>query len=288
MSRLTFSGHESFQCRNLWLKKGFKFLRDKKKFSDDSAIVDLGVGKSMVASIRYWYNAFGFNSDEDENSLAFKIFNESGYDPYLEDVGSLWLLHYELVANNKASIYNLFFNHFRKIRLEFSREHLIRYLVAQCEARGEKHSENTIQTDIGVLLKTYLRPGSKISDNELEDSYSSLLIELDLIKPMSDRKDWYTCRNTNRTSLPTEIVLYTILKNYYGPESKSVSFNKLLNGENSPGVVFALDADSLLGYIKQIVDQNNEFVFKDDAGIKELQLNREIDSIKVLEEYYGN
>ena len=105
---------------------------------------------------------------------------------------------------------------------------------------------------------------------------------------MSDRKDWYTCRNTNRTSLPTEIVLYTILKNYYGPESKSVSFNKLLNGENSPGVVFALDADSLLGYIKQIVDQNNEFVFKDDAGIKELQLNREIDSIKVLEEYYGN
>lgn len=33
--KYTFSGHESFQCRHLWLKKGYDFIKQGKSFNDD-------------------------------------------------------------------------------------------------------------------------------------------------------------------------------------------------------------------------------------------------------------
>ena len=59
MKSLSFSGHESFQCRNLWLKKGYEFTIAEGNFKDELAVVDLGVGKNMVSSIRFWLKAFG-------------------------------------------------------------------------------------------------------------------------------------------------------------------------------------------------------------------------------------
>ena len=56
--RYSFSGHESFQCKSLWLKKGYDFLRAGGKFSDTNSVVGLGVSKNMVASIRFWLRAW--------------------------------------------------------------------------------------------------------------------------------------------------------------------------------------------------------------------------------------
>ena len=50
------SGHESFPCRYTWLPKAVQGLSlDAKLFADEEkAMVDLGVGKNMVRSIRHW------------------------------------------------------------------------------------------------------------------------------------------------------------------------------------------------------------------------------------------
>src|SRR5438093_10567581 len=57
------SGHETFPCRYTWLPKAVRGLREKPKlFSNDEeeqAMVDLGVGKNMVRSIRFWSQAAG-------------------------------------------------------------------------------------------------------------------------------------------------------------------------------------------------------------------------------------
>ena len=47
--KLSFSGHESFQCRSLWLKKGFDFVKAGRSFLNEDAVVELGVGKNMVS-----------------------------------------------------------------------------------------------------------------------------------------------------------------------------------------------------------------------------------------------
>ena len=57
--RYCFSGHESFPCKSMWLKKGYDYLVDRNRFTDPDAVVKLGVGKNMVQSIRFWLRAFG-------------------------------------------------------------------------------------------------------------------------------------------------------------------------------------------------------------------------------------
>jgi hypothetical protein len=51
----SFSGHETFPFRYAWLKKGVDAVsQDPLVFSDDRAMIKLGVGKNMVRSIRHW------------------------------------------------------------------------------------------------------------------------------------------------------------------------------------------------------------------------------------------
>ena len=52
VSKYTFSGHETFACKSLWLKKGCDFVKDGHSFNDEDAVVALGVGKNMVSSTR--------------------------------------------------------------------------------------------------------------------------------------------------------------------------------------------------------------------------------------------
>ena len=98
-TNFTFSGHESFPCKSLWLKKGYDFYAAQKDFNSPDAVVELGVGKNMVAAIRYWYKAFGMKSeDERMNWIPDFLFNDKdGKDRFMEDLGTLWLLHFLLV-----------------------------------------------------------------------------------------------------------------------------------------------------------------------------------------------
>ena len=49
-----FSGHESYPCKSLWLKKGYDFVVGGNYFNGPGAVITLGVGKKMVTSIRFW------------------------------------------------------------------------------------------------------------------------------------------------------------------------------------------------------------------------------------------
>ena len=44
MNKYAFSGHESFPCKTLWLKKGYDFVVQGKNFNNPDAVIDLGVG----------------------------------------------------------------------------------------------------------------------------------------------------------------------------------------------------------------------------------------------------
>jgi hypothetical protein len=287
MGQLSFSGHESFQCRNLWLKKGYEYSMNGGSFNDDHAVVSMGVGKNMVGSIRFWLTAFGLIDNEGgvSNLAAYLFDDTSGVDPYLEDIGTLWLLHFLLVQNDRASIYGLFFNEFRKQKIEFSREQLKQFLIKYTEEKEEKHSENVIERDIGVMLKSYVKPTSSKSYKNMEDDYASLLVDLELIKQIPDRKDWYIAKSSPKASLPNKILLYSILQ--FKGDRDSVSLSKILNDPFSPGLIFTLDADSLVNMIKSIADEYSEVVYTDDAGIRELQIDSNLKAEKVLEDYYG-
>lgn len=287
MNKFFFSGHEKFHCRHFWLKKGYDFLQEGRRFQDGDAVVALGVGKNMVNSIRYWLKSFDLvDENEQSNTLAHDLFGENGKDPYLEDEGTIWLLHYLLVTKANASIYWLFFNEFRREKIEFTKNQLFRFLTRKCEEENFSVSLNTLQTDIDVFLKNYLRP--KRESQNIEDDFSGLFIDLDIVQEFEQTNSilWYTGKSEDRGSIPVEIILYSILDQESG---SSVSFHKLLHGRNSIGVVYAMNADGLMKKIHEITTKFSDIiVFKDDAGTRELQFKEKPSKEELLNTYYAN
>ena len=278
----------------MWLKKGYDYLLENKSFSSESAVVDLGVGKNMVNSISYWLKSFGLVDDKGKpNELAQYLFGKrAGVDPFIENLGTIWLLHYKLIETNKASIYNLVFNQFRKGRSEFTKEQLLTFVKRLLDAERLKgFNANTVNTDIGVFFRSYLKPYYKESKIDIEEDFSSLLIDLDLISTHKAENaegklvDWYKIENKIQVDLPAEIVLFSILDNpAYG---KSISFKDLLTGYNSPGVVFAINEEGLLSKIEAITSRYKSITFTESAGVRELQFRRTINKYDVLNAYYN-
>lgn len=287
-AKFNFSGHESFQCRHLWLKKGYDFIKQKKSFSNDDAVLELGVGKNMVTSIRFWMKAFNLIDDKDQiTPIADKLFNDKdGWDKYLEDEASLWLLHYQLVKKGHASIYYMMFNEFRKEKIEFTRENYIAFIQRKSEELGFQYNKNTVKDDFDVFLKMYLRSGSQVKDKE--ESYSGLLSELEVVKSVGRGENkYYVIENTDKNEIPEEVILYCILDS--GNFDQSINLTTIEQEHNQAGSVFAINRSGILSKIESLqVKFKKEIIFNDHAGIKELQFKTKIDPLTILEKYYAN
>lgn len=281
----SFAGHETFTCRNYWLKKGLDHIWSGKPFNN-MAIKELGVGKNMVGAIRFWSKAFALTEyNEQSSKLAKYIFqNRIGKDPYLEDIGTIWILHYLLVTSEVASIYSLVFNYFRKTRIEFTREHLLNFLENECQLKQQHYSINSLKKDIGVFINNYLLPEKSRS---IESDFMGLLYELELIDRVrkEGHNEAYRIDNKERKSLPPKILLACILLK---TKATSITFNELLINIHSVGSVFAINAKYLMDCIEQLCqDYPNEIVYKDDAGVQVLQLKEGFELFTVLNDYYG-
>lgn len=288
LTKYTFSGHDSFHCRQLWLKKGYDFVKQGKSFNDEYSVVLLGVGKNMVSSIRYWLKAFNVIDNKDNlTEFGKRLFDdEIGYDPFLEDEASIWLLHYQLVKNKFSSIYHIIFNEFRKEKMFFNKETFVNYIKRISDINPDLNvNEKTVSKDFEVFINLY-KSGSEIK--ELEDNFSGILSEIEILRSLPKEKgapDHYYIENNLQDNLPNEIVLYAILDNpSYG---NSISLNALEFNINSPGSIFALNRSGLLNKISEIVDDNKDIIFTDHAGIKELQFKNKPKPYTILDKYYA-
>ena len=289
---MRFSGHETFICKQFWLKKGYDFLVAGNKFGNENAVVELGVGKNMVSAIGYWMKAFGLCNDKWELSrLAHYIFGTEGKDFYLEDIGTIWLLHYLLIKENYASIYSLFFNKFRRGRVEFTSERLHKF-VESIVKEDNSYDVNTITTDIMVLQRMYQKTDNAENRIELEDMYSGIFNDLQLMSKLQVENygekgfvDLFRISNEDKYSLPAEIVLFSILDNY--PNMETISFKELEVGDNSPGIVFALNKDALYSKIEQITAKYKNVLFSSNAGVQVIQFKSVFNKWEILDDYYA-
>ena len=288
--KLQFSGHESFICKHFWLKKGYDFTGN---FNEEDTVIELGVGKNMVTSIAFWLKAFGIKDSNNNNTeLANFLFHPvNGKDPYIENIASLWLLHYYLINTNKASLYNLFFNYFRKNRVEFTREHIHNFLRRLLEDENLKSfNENTLKSDISVFIRSYLKPTYKETKIDIEEDFSTLLMDLDLMnsyETVSDEKkivDWYVVPSKVQSDLPWEVVLFAILDNY--ENISTISFNELLIGVNAPGLIFCLNEDGLYNKIESIRNKYKQVTYSESAGVRQIQFKDSLNKWEVLNGCY--
>lgn len=283
----TFSGHESFPCKTLWLKKGYDFVRAEKDFNAPEAVVDLGVGKNMVAAIRYWYKAFGLNKDVKTGWIADYIFDKNtGKDPYMEDLGTLWLLHFLLVYTGEASLYKLFFVDFQKERRLFDREQVVSF-VKRKMAKAEKQNmfnENTVKKDIGVLLLNYCLPRNPQSNED----FSTLLMDLDLLRQtdktesLEDKRSRYFFNIEGKRQVTPAIFLFALLT-VKEENDNSIPYDTL----HELGLIFCMTDLEVIDMLKQLSETYSDaLTYSDVAGIRQLQFTQQLDAKQVLDNYY--
>lgn len=274
-----FSGHESFACKTLWLKKGFDFSNKLLDFNAPDAVMVLGVGKNMVSSIRYWSRAFGITKDDKVTNLGIYLLDTAnGKDPYMEDLGTLWLLHYKLLSQGEATLYNMVFGSMQKERKLFDRQNIINFVYRKMmeDDKQKLFNENTVKKDVGVLLQNYVMPQKA----KTLDDYNALLMDLELIR--TDDGKLYQFNTEGKRRVPWQIFLYAIVDNKGG--DMTVSYDTL----QYLGLLFCMSDMEVIDTCKEIVKHYpTEIIYSDTAGIRQLQFTEYIDRKEVLNEYYG-
>jgi len=294
MNKLRFSGHETFIARTFWPKKGYDFILDGGNFNAESAVVKLGVGKNMVSSIKYWMKSLNIYDESKNNQTAFAdfLYGENGNDPFLEDVASIWLLHYYLIKLNYASIFSLVFNSLRKERSFFTKKQLHSFIKRQFQEQNNNgYNSNTIDKDVNVFLRTYNTPDYKSIKKDFEDEIGGLFQELELMTSKRevdlDEKnvDWFDLTGKERFSLPPEVVLFAILDTF--TESLNIGFRRLEIEKNSPGMVFALSKESLFKKLKEIESTTKGIIVSESAGNITLVIPEGLNKWDILRNYYA-
>jgi hypothetical protein len=307
-----FTGHDTFSLRYGWLFKAINHLNlgGKLQTSNDEktreAIVELGVGKNMVNAIRYWAEASSLlevqraqsNVDYTTSEFGEYLFNaDTGKDPYLEQIGSIWLVHFWLNFNfEHLSAYRYFFNyshvqHFEKTKLINDCFSEAKNLVS-----NETGSENTIKKDFDCFLnsysKKYKNDAAKKKQIVDEDTFNSPLAELNLIQDLGG--SFYVSDLKERPELPIEVFIYALVE-FIKVETEdsninTVDFDSLLMKPGSPGRIFRL-SESGLG---QKLDEaqlytDNGISWVDSLGLRQVKVEPVYTNgpLSILNKFYG-
>ncbi|MFD5321140.1 DUF4007 family protein [Streptomyces sp. NPDC127098] len=161
-----FGRHNSFAPRLGWPAKVHAALNDDPlAFARPGATVTLGVGSSMVRPMRFWSSAFGLIEDDDHatrprpahpTSRGHWLLDEDGADPYLEDLGTLWLLHWWLLSAEPCLLptFRYFFGSWWKTR--FTRAELRAAVQDAAVGTGwRRPADSVVAHDITALTAMY-------------------------------------------------------------------------------------------------------------------------------------
>ncbi len=243
---MQFGGHQSFHLRDQWLSKGLNYVASSPDHFTNTgkAMEELGVGKNMVESIKYWLKATKLAKSEGTalslSDLAQKIKTK---DPYFELDGTLFLIHYLLGTNKKEGMaWHWFFNHFSA--REFDMESLKNQFSAYIQTQTNKTiTDKTLEKDLNCLLRMYQTMDWTGRNNP----------ETDIPSPWT-QYSWVEKRGTNfvRNTLNVAdmnkhifaFILYIFWKENLG-RPESVQLEDLTLKELSPGRVFCFSMEEM-------------------------------------------
>ena len=258
-----FSGHDTFPFRYAWLTKLVNYLEDGKaktiKESDKKrleTISDFGVGLNMVKSIKHW-------------SIAAKVCDKllfsknNSFDPYLEKIETLWLLHWMLSSGETLTTWYYVFNYHQSIKI--NKDTLINDLINVGKfSKWRGISPNTIKRDIDCFLRTYTISHRK--GEVTEDSIECPLAELGLINATYAKNEFEIQRGPKST-LSDKIFEFALSDYWSKQKNQIVTFEKLMYDYGSPGKVFQLDEKSLDIYLEKLeASTQGGFQFNKGAG----------------------
>ncbi len=205
-----------------------------------------------------------------------------GWDPYLDDHATLWLLHWRMVSrpDSENSWYWLF-NHMPTpdFTIEVATEVLVQ--VAQ-KFRWPKATAESLRREAEGWLDTYYAGDAVLG--RVQDTLTRPLAELDLVFSTPVREGVYMLGHEPRDSLPAEVFGFAVREFFEARGAWSAEFEQLLFEPGSPGRVFGLDDEGLTRQIRAVCGQIENFEFESNQT---LRLIEDFDPIVPLTHMYA-
>ena len=301
-ARPTFARHETFHPRYGWFRKAYTFVAaDPHVFSREDAPIRVGVGKNMVRAIRFWGLAAKLIEVDQGSSnrrtpdlvptrWGHALFGDSGWDRYMEDPGTLWLLHWLLLAPpSLLPVWWLAFNGLHAV--EFDEDDLEGAVTTQLEAIAEWKAPHpsSVRKDVSALLRTYA-PAERSGRSGIEDILDCPLRELNLIG-RSIGTNRYRFALGAKPTLPPEILAYAALDyiGRAGTGGNMVTFGRLAHEPGGPGKVFKLTEGELLAALDPLAGETDALALTASTGAVQLSWSGDPSEIAIgiLDRYYG-
>jgi hypothetical protein len=295
-----FSGHQTFAFRYGWLEKGVRAVAEcPTVFSEEDALVRLGVGKNMVESIRHWCLVTQLVEEDPEvkrnngrfltvSPIARKLLQDGGWDPFLEDDASLWLIHWLLVSNPEiCTTWQIAFTLFQ--RPDFTKNELVGYMAAFAQKQSLKIKESSLARDVDCFVRTYTPAKTVAKQTIAEETFDCPLQELNLIHPSPDGELYRFAIGTKPT-LPVAIFGFALGQYFESVRSgqSTLGVQECLYGPGSPGQAFKLDENSLIEHLEELEKlTRGKIVLDETAGVKQIYRKDSAEPTGLLDNYYA-
>jgi hypothetical protein len=261
-----FGGHQSFALRTAWLPKAAQAIQDGEDVFTDPlrGVVRLGLGKNMVEALRAWVEAYGIAKREKGSwqltSIGRAVFGSGGYDRFLEDEQTLWLLHWNIstLADSPFFAWELLIN--RWSERFFTASEVLAAFDAEAERTGRALSSVSARQHFDVWLHTYLPARS----GRGEEGIDSPLTSLGLVVRAGDRETLHGRREpVFGFDLEAKPAISNALFSYclhdwwaraYAHE-ETVPMSALTFGHGAPGRVFRMPEDEVLARISRLTGE---------------------------------
>lgn len=286
-----FRAHESFFIRKGWLYKGLKnVLRKPNVFTDkeENPMDILGIGSNMVRSLRYWLQAVRL-TEEPKTGIRNQTLTQFGEiiwenDTYIEEIGTLWLLHYQLVTNvEEATAWYYFFNEFKVS--EFKKEDFVLSLSNFMKIKyNVEIAESSYEGDFDCIINTYV-PRLKSNPEKVhpENNIDCPFGELGLINILDKKNKIYQKSKPAKDTLHPLVLLAVMLDQAKG--QGEIKITSLLNDPCNIGKVFNLDIIALTNHLYKIQQLGYVKVIR-TAGLDVVRINTKMDFYECIKKYY--
>ena len=298
-AKVSFGRHESFPLRFGWITKGLEALKDNPDvFVSEDATVTLGVGKNMVAAIRYWLLATRMvKRTTRRRGLARTPIGEvlfpdgldsEGGDRYLEDDVTIWLLHWLLATNpTDATAVYWFYNHFHKP--EFVTEEVFAALREFArQSLSAKAATTTLRKDVNLVLRMYAQShgGTRLLG---EDALDSPLAALQLQERL-DQHTW-NAAPSDREEIPGPAFAYAVADVFAQVGAEQLPVEQLMYSDQehcAPGAVFRLTENGLADKLEALCQAYPSVLqLNRTAGSYQLYKNGRLEPQCILEAHYN-
>ena len=297
---MRFRAHETFAIRKGWLHKGMKNIVNSPNVfidKDVNPMEKLGLGTNMVKALRYWLQVAGLTYENQKTRMQFltrfgKLVWEN--DKYIEEDGTLYLIHYFLSSNKEmGTSWYYFFNHYNAT--EFTKEAYLESMKLflydqEKENYGKeiKFSERALLEDLDCILRTYLPSQTKYSP---ESNMDSPFLDLQLLKVIDAKEKVYS-KNSPLSLVINPLIILAIIVNEKekleekeGTKVPDIKISTLESAPNNIGRIFNLNNLTVAMYLDRLQNMGYVKVVR-TAGLDIVKINEELTFIDVVEKYY--